>query len=185
MKRLIELIRQRNRARLERRQQLRASGALPRGWLSRLVYKMKAKNHARLERRRLRKHLLSSLAANDTAVLEALVFLLKTSRQDQRARVEADEALTKRLALIEERLDAGARLIAARMQVIELQLGASRGDDAAEPGVAVVGARPATAGAGVNGDLKHALGPQNRVADRMDPAMGEGGEIGDLRTRRS
>jgi hypothetical protein len=185
MKRLIELIRQKNRARLERRQQLRASGDLPRGWLPRLVYKLKARNHERLARRRLRKHLLASLAANDTAVLEALVFLLKTSRQDQRARVEADEAIAKRLAAIEERVDAGVRLVAARMQVIEGLLVAPRGGDGVEPGVPVVAARPATTGAGVNGDLKHALGPQSRVAERVEPGVGERAEIGDLEARRS
>jgi hypothetical protein len=184
MKRLIELIRKRNRARLERRAHLKASGGLPRGWFPRLVYRLKARNHDRLARRRLRKHLLASLAANDTAVLEALVFILRTSRQDQRARAAADEAIAKRLGAIEERLDAGVRLLNARMQSLEGRLGAggSSRSDAVEQSVPRVVARPASASAGANGELKHALGPQNRVAEAVEPGEAE---LADNRSGRS
>ncbi len=178
MNRLIELIRQKNRARLERRQRRRASGELPRGWFPRLVYRLKGRNHERLAQRHLRKRLLTSLAANDTAVLEALVFILRTSRQDQRARAEADDALAKRLAAFEERVDAGVRLLGARMQSLEVRLAG-----VGEPGTQVP-TRPAQS-VGVNGDLKHALGPQSRVAERAEPGNGEKAEMGDPTSRRS
>jgi hypothetical protein len=152
VRRLIVLIRKWNRARVERRAQRRASGEVPRGWFSRLVYKAKARNHDRLARRRLRKHLLASLAANDTAVLEALVFILKTSRQDQRARAEADEAVAKRLAAFEERLDEGVRLVSARIQALEARLvGATAAVDPAERSSVIDGARPRTPEPGGNG----------------------------------
>ncbi|HEY6003556.1 MAG TPA: hypothetical protein VIV57_11830, partial [Anaeromyxobacter sp.] len=102
MKGIVELIRRRNRARLERRQLLKATGELPHGWFARLVYRIKAKNHERLAKHRLQKQLLASLAANDTAVLESLVFLLESFRQEQRARSEAHEALAKQLAALED-----------------------------------------------------------------------------------
>lgn len=144
MKRIIEIIRRRNRARLERRRLFRESGQLPAGWFARFVYKLKARNHERVDRRRLHKHLLSSLAANDTAVLEALVFLLRTARQEQRARAESQEELAKRIASIEEKVDAGVRLVAAQLRVIEARLAA----------LSMADETPERAGAGGNGRLR-------------------------------
>jgi hypothetical protein len=159
---VVELLRKWNRARLERRHQRKASGEIPRAWLPRLVYRLRAKNHARLAERRVRKQVLASLAANDTAVLEALVFILRTSRQDQRARAEADEAMAKRLGAIEARLDAGLRLLSGRLDGLDARL-------AATPAAAArARAEPAVNGARQNGPSRAELEP---VAA---PAPGEG-----------
>lgn len=185
MKGIIELIRQWNRARREQRQLLKATGQLPAGWLSRLVYKVKARNHERLAQHRLRKQLLSSLAANDTAVLEALVFLLDASRREQRARNEAEEGLSRRLAALEERVDVGVAHLDARLQRMEGRLlAAARGDDAPEPDVVVIPARPAPS-SGVNGELKHALAPPGRVAEHAEPAEGERLKLAEGKGRRA
>lgn len=173
---MIELIRRKNRARLERRQLLKATGQLPRGWFARLLYRIKAKNHERLAKHRLQKQLLASLAANDTAVLEALVFLLETFRRDQRARAETDEALTKRLAALEERLETGVRLINTRIQLMEGRLGPARRSEATEPDISVIAARPSASSGGVNGEMRHALAPHGRTAERVEPGEGERGE---------
>jgi hypothetical protein len=186
VKRIVELIRRKKRARLERRQLLKATGELPRGWLSRLVYKIKAKNHERLAQHRLQKQLLASLAANDTAVLESLVFLLETVRQEQRVRSEAHEALVKQLGGLEDQVDAGLRLVHSRIKAMEARLlAASRGSDAGVTEVAVAAIRTSGAGAGVNGELKHALAGQDRAAERVEPAVGARIEIGDPRGHRS
>lgn len=191
MKRLIELIRKKNRARLERRALLRANGALPRGWSARLVYKLKAKNHARLAQRRLRKQLLASLAANDTAVLEALVFLLKTTRQDQRARAEAEEALTKRLVALEERVDAGVRLLESRLRVPEVRApsGAPPSPppaDREEAALPKMAGRSTSGSSGVNGDLKHARSAAPaRLAGSAETVLAEPGIADDRGPRHS
>jgi hypothetical protein len=186
MKRIIEIIRRRKRARLERRQLLKATGELPRGWFSRLVYKIKAKNHERLAQHRLQKQLLASLAANDTAVLESLVFLLESFRQEQRVRNEAHEALVKQLGALEDQVDAGVRLLNSRIKAMEARLlAASRGSEASEAEVAVLATRTSGPGAGVNGDLKHALAAQDRTAERVESAVGARIEIGDPQHHRS
>jgi hypothetical protein len=173
MKRVIDFIRRRNRARLERRQLMKATGELPRGWLARLVYRFKALNRERLAKHRLQKQLLTSLAANDTAVLEALVALLETFRQDRRARGEADEALAKRLDALEERVETGVRLVNTRIQVMEGRLGGTRRGEAIEPDISVLAGRPAASPGAVNGETRHALAPHGRVAERVEPGEAE------------
>lgn len=121
MRRLIENIRRKNRARRERRQLRKATGELPQGWFSRLAYRIRAKNHDRLARHRAQKQLLASLAANDTAVLESLAFLLEATRREQQARSEASDDLAKRLAALEERVDAGLRLLEARLPQVRAE----------------------------------------------------------------
>jgi hypothetical protein len=182
---IIELIRRRTRARRERRQLLKATGQLPSGWFSRLVYKVKAWNHERLARHRLQKQLLASLAANDTAVLEALVFLLDASRREQRTRSEAEEGLTKRLAALEERVDLGVTRLEARLQGMEGRLvAAARGNDAPEAGLSGIPARPAPS-SGVNGELKHPLGSPGRVAEHAGPSEGERLKLAEGKGRRA
>lgn len=170
MKGILDLLRKRQRARLERRQLMKATGEVPDGWLARLVYRIKALNHERLARHRRQKQLLTSLAANDTATLEALVFLLESFRREQRTRGEVDQAVAKRLDELEARVDAGVRLLGARLQAME---GRILGATLAEPGdrPAPIVAAPSN---GTNGDLKH--------ASRMSAESGNGGlrEPGEL-----
>jgi hypothetical protein len=184
LKAIVDLVRRRNRARLERRALARARGEVPGGWLSRLVSRIRAKNHARLAYRRAQRALLASLNANDTAMLEAIIFLLKSARQDQRARAEADEAMARRLTGIEERIDAGVRLLGARIQAIEGRLPPSRPEEPPAHPPAALAARPSSA-AGANGETQRAK-PQLSVAGQ-DPSITtpEIAEPGDKRSRRS
>lgn len=184
LKAIVDLVRKKNRARLERRAFARARGEVPGGWLSRLVSRLRSKNHARLAHRRAQRALLASLNANDTAMLEAIVFLLKSARQDQRSRAEADEALARRLTGIEERIDSGVRLLTARLQAVEGRLASPRPEEPTARPPAVVAARPAPGG-GPNGEVQRAK-PQLSVAGQ-DPGLAapEIAEPGDKRTRRS
>ncbi len=127
---LLDALRRANHARLERRRRS------PPGWLSRLARRIRAKNRERLAHRRSQRQLLASLLANDTAVLEALVFLLKTFRAEERARAEAARVAGERLSALEGRVDAQSERIIARLAALEELLVRARSDGAAVPAAA-------------------------------------------------
>lgn len=83
----------------------------------------------RWNRRRLaRRHapdVLASLAANETAILEALVTLVGRAGEERRARERAEDAAAERLAALEERLAASLGDVAARLAAFE-ERGADR-----------------------------------------------------------
>ncbi len=168
---ILELIRRKNRARLERRHLAKANQQRATGWLSRLLQRIRARNHDRLAHRRAQRQLLSSIAANDTAVLEALVFLLKSARQERRARAEADEALVRRVAAIEARVDAGLGRIASSLQALEARLpGSSRAGEALQAVAAQDAQHPAPE-ARTNGALPRASARGDSADERVGPAI--------------
>ncbi|HEY6003320.1 MAG TPA: hypothetical protein VIV57_10640, partial [Anaeromyxobacter sp.] len=78
------------------------------------------------------------------------------------------------------------RNIHSRIKAMEARLlAASRGSDAGEREVAVIATRTSGSGAGVNGELKHALGSQDRAAEHVEPAVGPRIEIADPLSHRS
>ena len=144
LKRLVGSIRRWNRERLERRQLVKANAQQARGFFGRLVHRLSEQNHARLARRRAHREILASLAANDTAVLEALAYLLRSARDAEKARIAAADALESRLRAVEDRLGDGFHLVAARLATLEGRaLPAATNDALAE--VARPGLRPAPA----------------------------------------
>ena len=104
-----------------------------RGWLRRLWSRIREANRARLRRRAERgararpDELLAALAANDTAILEALAFLVAAAREQRAA-----------LAEIRERLDALERAVGAG--------GEPGAPDAEAPRLGDVSGRPRSAG---------------------------------------
>jgi FkbM family methyltransferase len=152
---MVEIIRRWNRARLERRElRKRAGEARAGGLVVRLVGPVRTWNRERIARRRQPGELLASLAANDTAALEALVFLLQSARQGREASEAGLAALTERLsdstASLSERLSRvdgtveALRITLAKGLVPLAQQSAASGRDGGDPalGLAVPGERP-------------------------------------------
>jgi len=123
MLKIVNAVRRWNHARLERRRRVRAAGGTPAGaWISRLGRWLRGRNRNRLARRRARRgagSLLESLAANDTSILEALVFLVRAEQQERAAREEATAAAAAKLAALEERVTEGLRGAATRPEFVE------------------------------------------------------------------
>jgi hypothetical protein len=164
---IVARIRRWNRARLEQRQL--ASGQRASGPFRRLLEGLRARNHARLARRRARRDLLSSLAANDTALLEALVFLLRSARQEQEARAAAHDAIQGRLSALDARVDEGMKLLAARLQTLEVKLVAARRvpNEVAEP--ASLAPSPGARAGPSNGELPRLSTAAEPAVKRAEP----------------
>ncbi|HEU4383143.1 MAG TPA: FkbM family methyltransferase [Anaeromyxobacteraceae bacterium] len=94
------MLREKNRERLARRHRRKEQRAA-RSPAGGLVAEIRAWNHRRLARRREPRELLRSIAANDTAVLGALVHIIQTGQEDRLAQREAQQALLARIEALE------------------------------------------------------------------------------------
>lgn len=169
LNRIVGAFRRWNRARLERRHLAKANPQLVTGFFGRLVQRLREKNHGRLSNRRAQRQLLASLAANDTALLEGLVFVLKSARKAEQARAVADEDIQSRLGALDERVTAGLQLVATRLSALEGRLPAARTNEAL-PDAARPAGRPAAATPRSNGEAPRVSAGSEEGAKRGEPA---------------